>query len=189
MTDSHLVQFCIRNHRLTDARQVISPNYNERPPGLEPELIVLHCISLPPGEFGGNAVERFFTNQLDPDEHPYFAEIQTLQVSSHLFVDRRGGVVQFVPFDQRAWHAGKSCYQGRDNCNDFSIGIELEGTDVDQYTGEQYASLVAIIAALFKTYPKLNRQRITGHEHIAPGRKTDPGSGFDWDLLFSKLDG
>lgn len=170
----------ITNHQVRQARQVASPNYNERPQGCEPELVVIHSISLPPGEYGGPYIEQFFSNCLNPDEHPYFADICQLRVASHLLITRAGELVQFVPFNFRAWHAGDSCYQGRDNCNDFSIGIELEGTDQDVYTDAQYQELVAVLQALFRRYPKLNPQTITGHQDIAPQRKTDPGPGFDW---------
>jgi AmpD protein len=148
--------------------------------GVVPELIVIHNISLPPGEYGGGWIEALFENHLDPDKHPYFSEIYQLKVSSHLLIHRSGDITQFVPFHMRAWHAGPSCYGGRQRCNDFSIGVELEGTDEQPYESEQYQSLVKVIKVLLATYPTLSREAIVGHEHIAPGRKTDPGPAFDW---------
>ena len=148
---------------------------------------MVHNISLPPGEFGGDSIERFFTNCLDCDAHPFFDEIRDLRVSSHLLIRREGETVQFVSFDERAWHAGQSHYCGRDNCNDFSIGIELEGTDEQAYTEAQYAALVAVTAALLDYYPLLSAQGIVGHSDIAPGRKTDPGPAFDWQRYRAAL--
>ncbi len=150
-------------------------------------LLVIHGISLPPGKFGGKGVEQLFTNQLDPDEHPYYKEIAHLKVSSHLYIKRTGEVIQFVPFNKRAWHAGVSHYKGRDKCNDFSIGIELEGTDDIPYTEAQYKVLQEVVAALLKAYPNLTKDNIVGHDTIAPGRKTDPGKVFDWALFKDSL--
>lgn len=164
---------------LAAARQRHSPNQDARPAGVEPELIVLHCISLPPGRFGGPWIDRLFTNRLDPAAHPYFAEIEGLKVSAHLLLRRDGALLQYVPFHRRAWHAGASNWCGRDRCNDFSIGIELEGTDDGDYTTAQYRRLAACIRALCRAYPTLSPQRIAGHSDVAPGRKTDPGPGFD----------
>ncbi|CBL44350.1 N-acetyl-anhydromuramyl-L-alanine amidase [gamma proteobacterium HdN1] len=172
--------FAVQNGRLTSARQVSSPNFNARPEPHEISLLVIHCISLPPAQYSGDAIERFFMNQLDATEHPYFETIADLQVSAHLLIRRDGEVVQFVDFDQRAWHAGKSCFEGRENCNDYSIGIELEGTDTDEYTEHQYAALAAITKVLMQAHPKLTPARIAAHSTIAPERKTDPGPGFDW---------
>ncbi len=172
---------------LDSARQVPSPNQDDRPPGAEPELIVVHSISLPPGEFGGPFIEQLFTNKLDSGAHPYFATIADLKVSAHLLIRRDGGVVQFVPFHKRAWHAGASCYEGREKCNDFSIGIELEGTDDGDYDQAQYVALVDSIEALCVAYPRLSPERIAGHSDIAPGRKQDPGPGFDWRRVGSML--
>ena len=166
------------------ARQRPSPNCDRRPDGALPDLVVLHGISLPPGEFGGPGVEQLFTNTLDWDAHPYFGEIRGLEVSSHLFVRRDGELVQFVPFTERAWHAGESCFQGRRCCNDFSIGIELEGEDETPYGDAQYDVLAAIINALLAAYPSLSARRIAAHSDIAPGRKTDPGPDFDWLRLY-----
>jgi N-acetyl-anhydromuramoyl-L-alanine amidase len=162
------------------ARQVASPNCDARPPGAAAELIVVHGISLPPGEFGGPWIDRLFTNTLPADVHPYFAEIQPLRVSSHLVLSRDGAATQYVRFTDRAWHAGQSSYDGREACNDFSIGIELEGTDTLPYDNAQYRALAAVVAALCAAYPRLSPDRLAGHSDIAPGRKTDPGPAFDW---------
>lgn len=172
--------FTIQQHWLHPAIKLPSPNFNERPDPSDISLLVIHCISLPPAQYGGDAIERFFTNQLNPDEHPYFASIAALTVSAHLLIRRDGPVTQFVGFDQRAWHAGKSVFEGRENCNDFSIGIELEGTDTDRYTDAQYETLQAITRILLASYPCITPERIVAHSTIAPERKTDPGLGFDW---------
>jgi AmpD protein len=161
----------------------MSPNCDARPIGVVPDLIVIHNISLPPGEYGGGWIEALFDNQLDPNKHPYFLEIYRLQVSSHLLIHRSGDITQFVPFHMRAWHAGESCYGDRQRCNDFSIGVELEGTDEQPFESEQYRSLIKVIKVLLATYPTLSKEAIVGHEHIAPGRKTDPGPAFNWPLL------
>ncbi len=165
---------------LRQARRQPSPNQGKRPPGCAVSLVVVHAISLPPGEFGGDAVERFFLNRLPAGEHPYFAEIAALQVSAHFFVRRGGEVLQFVSCDRRAWHAGRSAWRGRQDCNDFSVGIELEGCDGRGFEAPQYAALVDLVAALARRYPIT---AIAGHSDIAPGRKTDPGPGFDWAPL------
>jgi N-acetyl-anhydromuramoyl-L-alanine amidase len=162
------------------ATQIASPNCDSRPPGVDAELIVVHGISLPPGEFGGPWIERLFTNTLPLDLHPYFAEIGDLRVSSHLLVARDGALTQFVKFTDRAWHAGLSSYLGRPACNDFSIGIELEGVDEVAYSAEQYDALAEAVAALCDAYPRLSADRLVGHSDISPGRKTDPGPAFDW---------
>jgi AmpD protein len=174
-------------NRLLDARQVPSPNRDDRPQGDDISLIVIHGISLPPGEYGGDWIDDLFTNRLDPHAHPYFAGIAHLRVSSHLLIRRDGEVVQYVPFRSRAWHAGESCYQGRNGCNDYSIGIELEGQDDQPYTVPQYDRLAAIIDVLSRTYPGISTDRVCGHSEIAPGRKTDPGAGFDWAALRERL--
>lgn len=166
--------------QLPDARQVPSPNCDERPCDCAIELIVIHGISLPPGNYGGPEIDQLFTNCLDPDAHPYFAEMAHLKVSSHLLIRRDGEVIQYVPFSKRAWHAGDSCYAGRDACNDFSIGIELEGQDEESYTAEQYERLADVVNRLLAMYPQLSPDSITGHSDIAPERKTDPGPAFDW---------
>ena len=175
------------SHLIAGVRYTPSPNANERPDGCLPSVIVLHSISLPPGEFGGPGIEELFTNQLDPDTHPYFASIAKQKVSAHVLIRRDGGIVQFVPFHRRAWHAGTSNYKGRENCNDFSIGIELEGTDTLPYEDTQYRVLAALIDALRIAYPDLSKQRIVGHSEIAPDRKTDPGQAFEWHRLHREL--
>lgn len=167
----------------------LSPNHDDRPDPDDITGIVLHNISLPPGEFGGRFIDDLFLNQLDPDAHPYFREIAGLHVSPHLLIRRNGEVVQFVPFHKRAWHAGQSQWQGRERCNDFTIGIELEGDDDNPFTDKQYQQLVPSIQTLTLHYPGLSLDRITGHEHIAPGRKTDPGPFFDWQRLQRLLAG
>jgi len=173
---------------LSNARHLPSPNHSLRPEGAVVSLLVIHNISLPPGEFGTGCVQEFFTNCLDPERHPYFASIASLRVSSHLLIERTGEVTQFVSFDQRAWHAGESSFAGVDRCNDYSIGIELEGTDTLAYTEAQYHALAAITRELLIVYPALNARRIVGHCDIAPGRKTDPGEAFDWARLRVELE-
>lgn len=170
------------------ARQVPSSNCDERPDGTQPELIVIHGISLPPGEFGGPWIDALFTNTLDPAAHPYFLEIHQLRVSSHLLIRRDGELVQYVPLHRRAWHAGVSSFCGRERCNDFSIGIELEGSDDQPYAPAQYQVLGAVIAALRAAYPALAAGQIAGHSDIAPGRKTDPGPCFNWPHLYALLE-
>jgi AmpD protein len=150
---------------------------------MPPDLIVVHGISLPPGEFGGPWIDALFTNTLPPDAHPYFAQVASLRVSAHALVRRDGEVVQYVPFHRRAWHAGQSSWMGRERCNDFSIGIELEGTDARVYEPAQYASLAGLIGVLCRAYGTLSPDRIVGHSDVAPGRKSDPGIAFDWPLL------
>jgi N-acetyl-anhydromuramoyl-L-alanine amidase len=164
-------------------KQVLSPHFDARPPGSAPELIVVHGISLPPGEFGGAWIDQLFADTLDADAHPYFRSIARQRVSAHALIRRDGQIVQYVPFQARAWHAGESQYQGRTACNDFSIGIEVEGTDDVAYEDAQYESLARLIRALFATYPTLASERIVGHSDIAPARKTDPGRAFDWRRL------
>lgn len=168
---------------LAAARSVASPNADPRPPGRVPELVVIHGISLPPGQYGGRWIDRLFTNALPRGEHPYFETIRHLRVSSHVLIDREGRLTQYVPFHERAWHAGQSYWRGRGDCNDFSIGIELEGTDDEPYDDRQYAALVPLIASLQQAYPSLAAGWIAGHSDIAPGRKTDPGPAFDWRRL------
>lgn len=174
-------------HRLVGARRCESPNQDERPAGTLPELLVIHGISLPPGHFGTGRVDDLFCNRIDPQRDPGLAELCDVRVSAHLLVDRVGKVSQYVAFDRRAWHAGLSCWRGRERCNDFSIGIELEGTDDLPYTARQYRSLVAVIRALRAAYPSLGADALVGHCDIAPGRKTDPGPAFDWARLQSGL--
>jgi AmpD protein len=162
------------------ARRLDSPNYDARPTGVLPDLLVIHNISLPPEQFGGSNIEQLFTNCLDPEAHPYFAEIVDLRVSSHLLIDREGKVIQFVSLNERAWHAGISSWQGRESCNDYSIGIELEGSDTQAFTESQYQTLVKATEAIQVSFPNISAARIVGHSDIAPGRKTDPGPLFDW---------
>ena len=172
---------------LLEARQQPSPNCDERPPGTGISLLVIHGISLPPGEYGGPEIDQLFTNCLDPDAHPYFLDVAHRKVSSHLLIRRDGEVVQYVPFHKRAWHAGESCYAGCSACNDFSIGIELEGMDEEAYTPEQYERLVEVTGVLVNAFPELSTERIAGHSDIAPQRKTDPGPAFDWDRFRARL--
>jgi len=169
------------------ARLCLSPNRDERPANASLDAIVLHGISLPPRQFGGNEVEALFLNKLDWNAHPYFAEIRGMQVSAHLLIRRDGELLQFVPFNERAWHAGESFFRGRRSCNDFSIGIELEGDDETSYDDRQYLILPAVLQALFQAYPGLSARELAGHCDVAPGRKSDPGSAFDWLRLYDVL--
>lgn len=184
-------KFTIKNGKLQGVNFIPSPNFNARPDkqgSFEISGIVIHNISLPPSEFGKtdtqgrHFVQAFFQNQLCADDHPYFATISTLEVSAHLFIERDGTITQFVNFNDRAWHAGSSSYLGRTNCNDFTIGIELEGDDFCAFTDEQYQVLAAVIVAIYQAYPK-TYQHLMGHSDIAPNRKTDPGDFFDWQKL------
>jgi AmpD protein len=166
------------------ARPLKSPNFGSRPEGTRVDLLVIHSISLPPGVYGGDQVQRLFTNQLDPGEHAWFERLRGLQVSAHFYIQRQGQLWQFVSCDHRAWHAGQSCFRGRDNCNDFSVGIELEGIEGDLFEPAQYETLTSVCTAVAQHYPVT---QAAGHEHVAPGRKQDPGHGFDWPLLQSAL--
>lgn len=168
------------NGLLDEAQLILSPNFDNRPPDCPVCLLVIHNITLPPGKFGGPYINQFFCNQLDSTAHPFFETIQHLHVSAHLLIQRNGDIVQYVPFHKRAWHAGKSQYGDRTNCNDFSIGIEMEGTDDTPYEEAQYRALARTTQVLMATYPSITPNNITGHCHIAPGRKTDPGAYFDW---------
>jgi AmpD protein len=179
--DNRSVKFSISPQGMVQgARQIASPNCDERPPNGTIDLVVIHNISLPPGEFGGDGVIELFTNSLDPDAHPYYAEIYQMKVSAHFFIRRDGEMLQFVPCGKRAWHAGVSQWQGRERCNDFSIGIELEGDDATPFADAQYSTLNALLAALRQHYSIAG---IAGHADIAPGRKTDPGPFFDWEKI------
>ena len=169
------------------ARQVLSPFFDSRPPRVHPELIIVHGISLPAGEFGEPWIDRLFTGNLPAEAHPDFRERAALKVSAHVLIRRDGELTQYVPFGERAWHAGVSEYRGRCGCNDFSVGIELEGTDAIPYTQAQYGALVALIAALIAAYPSLSAEHLVGHSDVAPGRKTDPGEGFEWPRLRAAL--
>lgn len=173
--------------QIEPATQCRSPNQDARPVGVDPAMVVIHGISLPPGQFGGSEIEAFFTNTLDFDAHPYFDEIRGLEVSAHLLIRRNGAVTQFVPFTQRAWHAGASCFRGQDCCNDYSIGIELEGEDETAYDDRQYASLQNVLNAIFDAYPAISAREVAGHCDVAPGRKSDPGPAFDWLRLYDGL--
>ena len=168
----------------TEAVRMLSPNQNDRPAGQTPDLLVIHNISLPPGEFGGPFIEDLFMNRLDCDRHPFFDQLRSLHVSSHFLIRRDGSLIQFVSADKRAWHAGVSEFRGRTGCNDFSIGVEIEGTDYDSFMPEQYDVLVSLTEALCRHYPI---QAVTGHQHIAPERKTDPGPFFDWTYYRKRL--
>lgn len=162
------------------ARFVPSPNFDARPAGMPIDALIVHAISLPPGEFGGSAIEQLFTNRLDPNEHPYFSTIAHMRVSAHLLIRRDGQLIQFVPFAERAWHAGESCCEGRTRVNDFSIGVELEGGDEFPFEDAQYIQLAMTTRAIMFAYPAITLARVYGHSDIAPGRKTDPGPHFDW---------
>ena len=177
----------IKNHLLTPAQQIASPNCDKRTNPTDISLIVIHCISLPEGQFDTPYIDKLFTNQLNSDEHPSFHEICHLKVSSHILIKRNGAITQYVPFDQRAWHAGTSYYKGREKCNDFSIGIELEGTIDTTYTEIQYQKLSSLIHCLMHTYPTLCLENITGHSTIAPQRKADPGIFFDWSKFYQLI--
>ena len=170
----------IQNHRLNNAIQIPSPNFDQRSDPDDISLLVIHCISLPPEQFTGDYIDQLFCNQLNPNHHPYFQDIYQLKVSAHLLIRRDGSIRQYVPFNLRAWHAGVSSFEGRERCNDFSIGIELEGSVNQAYTDSQYQQLALVTKALLQAYPYLSVDRIAGHSDIAPIRKDDPGEFFDW---------
>lgn len=186
--DSYVLMYTLIDGWIVQARKVASPNFGPRPSGCDADLLVIHNISLPPGHYYGSGIEQFFCNQLDWAEHPFFSQIEGVEVSSHLLIRRDGELVQFVNLDDRAWHAGRSCFDGREECNDYSIGIELEGTDYDVYTDGQYQVLASVTRSLCEHYRSLDNARIVGHSDIAPGRKTDPGPGFDWEYYRSLID-
>lgn len=173
---------------LVEAKRVVSPHFNQRPNNSEVSLLVIHNISLPPLNMSGTFVEQFFEGTLDFESYPELDELKDLRVSSHLYIRRNGKVIQFVPFNQRAWHAGVSQFQGQDNCNDFSIGIELAGADQIPYTGAQYESLVRVTKAIQAEFPLIGNSNIVGHSDIAAGRKTDPGDSFDWSRYKTLLE-
>ncbi len=173
--------------RIHPAAWCPSPNHDARPQDAELSMVVLHGISLPPGQFGGTEIEAFFLNALDHDAHPYFDEIRGMQVSAHLLIRRDGSLTQFVPFTARAWHAGESCFRGRHRCNDYSIGIELEGEDETAYDDRQYETLRQVLDAIFEAYPGISARTVAGHCDVAPGRKSDPGPAFDWLRLYDGL--
>ena len=171
------------SHLVIGIRYVPSPNFDERPANTPLSLIVIHNISLPPNEFGGTYIQQLFTNQLNPNDHPYFSKIAGKKVSAHVLIRRDGELMQFVPFNKRAWHAGESSHKGRPRGNDYSIGIELEGADQIPYEPEQYAVLASLVDSLRMAYPSLTKEEIVGHSDIAPGRKSDPGLAFNWEYL------
>lgn len=177
------MQLCTQSGLLKQVFFLSSPNHDNRPDDTEISLIVIHNISLPPEQFGSDHINQLFTNCLDENEHPFFAEISHLRVSSHVLIRRDGQIIQYVPFHKRAWHAGVSCFRGAEVCNDFSVGIELEGTDTSDFCNIQYIVLAKLIECLQLAYPNLSRELVTGHEHISPDRKTDPGPHFDWAKL------
>jgi AmpD protein len=172
---------------LSDICHCASPNFNQRPLDTKVDLLVVHNISLPPGQFNNGYIEDFFCNRLDATQHLYFEAIAQLKVSAHCLIKRNGEIIQFVNFNERAWHAGASIFEGRDNCNDYSIGVELEGTDTLPYTPNQYQQLKNLSDALMQYYPSITPARITGHNTIAPERKTDPGASFNWDFFLNNL--
>lgn len=178
-----MLSYCPDSGWLSPARLCPSPNHDLRPDGVEVSLLVVHGISLPPAQFGGPYIDQLFCNQLDPTEHSYFAEIAHMRVSAHALIRRDGELVQYVPLHKRAWHAGNSIYAGCDSCNEFSVGIELEGTDDCPYLDAQYTTLAAVYRAIVPYFSALNLDRIVGHSDISPGRKTDPGPSFDWQKL------
>lgn len=176
------------NEGWLNQRIVPSPHFNERPAAEDISLLVIHYISLPPEEFGGDFIDQFFQGKLDPNAHPYFAEISDLRVSAHCLINRQGEITQYVNFNQMAWHAGVSQFQGREKCNDFSIGIELEGSNNQPFTQAQYHSLAALTRQIMQAYPQITLDRIVGHSDISPGRKIDPGQYFDWSYFRSLLE-
>jgi len=175
------------NGWINTANQILCPNIDERPSGAKPEALIIHSISLPPGKFGGPGVEQLFTNNLDPQEDPYYQQIQGLKVSCHFFIRRDGELMQFVATEKRAWHCGESICLGRTRVNDFSVGIELEGLDNGAFEDEQYETLLELTRCLQAHYPEITNKNIFGHQHIAPTRKTDPGVGFDWNYYLTSL--
>ena len=180
-------EITISNGLLSLARQVASPNFSERPDGCVIDTLIVHNISLPPGKFGTHYIDQLFCNTLDCSEHEYFAQLDGLKVSAHILIERDGVMVQYVPFHKKAWHAGESEFKGKKACNDFSIGIELEGTDTEPFTPKQYQSLILLTRVLMESYPDITIDRIAGHSDVAPGRKTDPGPCFDWRYYKSCL--
>ena len=177
----------INNHLIADIKFLESPNFNTRPTGTSINLLVIHSISLPPKVYGSNHIENFFLNKLDHSLDPFYKEIKELKVSTHLLIKRDGEIIQFVPFNMRAWHAGESSFDGKDNCNDYSIGIELEGADDDDFEEIQYDKLCEVTIALQDEYKNITKENIKGHSDIAPGRKTDPGLFFNWDRYLDNV--
>lgn len=177
----------IEDHLFKNIKFLKSPNFNERPDEENISLIVIHCISLPPKKYGGNYVENFFLNKLCISDHEYFVKIKDLKVSPHLYIKRDGEIIQFIPFNKRAWHAGESNFRGVSNCNDYSIGIELEGAEDDFFSKAQYSALIRVTKVIIKKYPLINKQNIIGHSDISPGRKSDPGKNFEWGSYLESI--
>jgi AmpD protein len=178
-----LMRIDVADGRLIGVAEVASPNFDARPHGVEIDLLVVHAISLPPGKYGGGYVEKLFSNCLNAEEHPYFAEIRDFKVSAHALIARDGKVTQFVPFTERAWHAGESSFQDKSRCNDYAIGVELEGCDDEPFTPQQYKVLAELTVLIMKAWPAITWERVVGHSDISPGRKTDPGPFFEWETL------
>lgn len=187
MLMSQKLKLHINNGWLNPVRKVLSPHFDARPDVRDISLLVIHYISLPPEQFGGGFIDEFFQGKLDPTLHPYFAEIYQIRVSAHCLIERDGRITQYVNFNDRAWHAGLSEFAGREKCNDFSIGIELEGSNEQPFTDAQYQALSQLTEQIMQTYPLINKERIVGHNHIAPERKIDPGQYFDWHRYFSAM--
>lgn len=179
--------FKITDGWLENCRKILSPHFDARPNPQDISLLVIHYISLPPEQFGGGFIDDFFQGRLDPGKHPYFEEIYQVRVSAHCLIERDGRVTQYVNFNDRAWHAGLSCFEGREKCNDFAVGIELEGSDEQPFTPAQYKALIALTREIQRYYPLIGKNRIVGHCDISPGRKIDPGRYFDWRRYFSGL--
>ena len=180
-------QLHIKDGWLVNERRVLSPHFDQRPEPQDISLLIIHYISLPPEQFGGGYIDDFFQGKLDPQAHPYFKEISALRVSAHCLIERTGRITQYVNFADRAWHAGLSCFEGRDKCNDFAIGIELEGSNEQPFTDAQYSALQALTQEIMRTYPHITKERIVGHCDVSPGRKIDPGQYFDWQRYLQNI--
>ena len=180
-------QLQIKDGWLVNERRVLSPHFDQRPEPQDISLLIIHYISLPPEQFGGGYIDDFFQGKLDPQAHPYFQEISLLRVSAHCLIERTGQITQYVNFADRAWHAGLSCFEGRDKCNDFAIGIELEGSNEQPFTDAQYLALQALTQEIMRTYPHITKKRIVGHCDVSPGRKIDPGQYFDWQRYLQNI--
>ncbi|WP_308665843.1 1,6-anhydro-N-acetylmuramyl-L-alanine amidase AmpD [uncultured Aggregatibacter sp.] len=180
-------QLHIKDGWLVNERRVLSPHFDQRPEPQDISLLIIHYISLPPERFGGGYIDAFFQGKLDPQAHPYFKEISALRVSAHCLIERTGRITQYVNFADRAWHAGLSCFEGREKCNDFAIGIELEGSNEQPFTDAQYSALQALTQEIMRTYPHITKERIVGHCDVSPGRKIDPGQYFDWQRYLQNI--
>ena len=180
-------QLHIKDGWLVSERRLLSPHFDQRPEPQDISLLIIHYISLPPEQFGGGYIDDFFQGKLDAQVHPYFEEISALRVSAHCLIERTGQITQYVNFADRAWHAGLSCFEGRDKCNDFAIGIELEGSNEQPFTDAQYAALQALTQEIMRTYPHITKERIVGHCDVSPGRKIDPGQYFDWQRYLQNI--